>query len=515
MLKEVPKLVSKAIFAVIFTKILGPLGIPVGWMLSEYLTESLGTTSEEFFKKLGEETGLLAAESPSGIFGLLKGNADLINKSVSDFSLVRLLAKSWEERLNHLIISKDFDDEEFKKQTKLLKKWRDKFAEAQDENKLYVIYEIFPKETSADFDIQQKAFETITNQTDAENNLWANLKKTLEKWTDEDEKDIFKTLENDVRKALTENLQDEILVHLKDNQTFQDSFQTIFEFFVTEQLKKQGKTGEDTNKIVKQHSKKLNEILNLLKNQPNQSKPDFKGFHKSFPRVPEYFTGRIEVLEQLEATLETENQASFYGTHGLGKTRTAIEYAKRHKKEFDFVLFISATKGNFVNNAAFVGAEISKEIENATTLEAKYDLLSEYLQNRANWLIIVDNVEDVAEVIGKIPKHFAGKVIYTSNSREIRNAATLIPIEAMTQTEAELTLLRRKLENNKAKLADISDEEQTAITKIVEKIGTLPIGLNLAGAFANKFQRNFREYLKDYEAFEDETFKRFRPCRLL
>ena len=330
MIKEIPKLVSKAIFAVTFTKIMGPIGIPIGLMLSEHFTEALGEHSEEFFKKLGEETGLSLAESKPKIFGLLKGKSNSDQQSSPDYTLAWLLAKVWENRLNQLINSRDFNDTEIKKQNNLLKKWRDKFKEAQDEKHLLTFHEIFPKETFFDVDIQQKAFETITNQTEAEKHLWEDLQTTLGKWTNEDEKIVFQSLKKDVRKVLIEDLQSEILVQFKDNPTFRDSFQTTFELFATEQLREQGKTSEETNKIVK-------EIIDFLKNQPQTSKPEFTGFHKSFPTVPKYFTGRIGVLEQLEKTLAADNQASFYGTHGLGKTRTAIEFAHRHQKEF--VLF--------------------------------------------------------------------------------------------------------------------------------------------------------------------------------
>ncbi len=243
--------------------------------------------------------------------------------------------------------------------------------------------------------------------------------------------------------------------------------------------------------------------------QPRSKDETFKGFNRSFPNVPDYFTGREQVLKDLENTLKTHRQASFYGTHGLGKTRTAIEYARRHQEKYDLILFVSAVKGNFINNAAFAGAEISEEIKDAQSLEAKYNLLIEYLQNHPNWLIICDNVEDIPEVVGKIPKHFDGNVIYTSNHREIEDVAPPVKIEAMTRNEAELALLRRRARDNKAKLEDVLPEEREAITRIVEKIGTLPVGLNLAGAFIKKYQMNFREYLQDYEKFEDETFQDF------
>jgi tetratricopeptide (TPR) repeat protein len=259
---------------------------------------------------------------------------------------------------------------------------------------------------------------------------------------------------------------------------------------------------EEANKIVRQ----ILEILSKLRESPEII---YRCFHKSFPRVPNFFTGRRKVLEDLEKTLEKDNQASFYGTHGLGKTRTAVEYALRHRENYELMLFISATKGNFVSNAAIVGAEISEEIEKATSLEAKFNLFIKLLEKRRNWLVICDNVEDVLEMKNQIPQQFDGKVIYTSNLRDIKNVAPMVTIEAMTPEEAELTLLRRKLENNDAELEDVSAEERAAITKIVEKIGTLPIGLNLAGAFINKYQMNFREYLQDYEQFEAATFQDF------
>lgn len=259
----------------------------------------------------------------------------------------------------------------------------------------------------------------------------------------------------------------------------------------------------------KQQTEYLRQIAESTGLTQKQQEEAFKGVHKSFPRVQNFFTGRERVLEDLERTLKNEKQASFYGTHGLGKTRTAIEYALRNKDKYNYILFISATKGNFISNAAFVGAEISEEIEKAPTLETKFELFINHLQKNPNWLIICDNVEDVEEVIGKIPRHFDGNVIYTSNLRQIYKAAKLIIIEAMSQSEAELTILCRSLNNNKAQLKQIYEQERKFISKLVEKIGTLPIGLNLAGAYIYDNQLTFQEYLENYEIFEEETLGEF------
>jgi tetratricopeptide (TPR) repeat protein len=253
----------------------------------------------------------------------------------------------------------------------------------------------------------------------------------------------------------------------------------------------------------------INEFREILPHIEISQKELFEGFHLSFPRVHGFFTGRVKVLEQLEKTLKTENQAAFFGTHGLGKTRTAIEYALRNRKRFKYILFISATKGNFTSSAAFAGGEISPEIEKAQTLDEKYEKFLKHLQKYPGWLLIIDNVEDAGEVTGKIPKHFDGKVIYTSNLRAISDAATIVPLEAMPPGEAELTILRRKTGDNASKLADIPAEERNALTCIVEKIGALPIGLTLAGAYINKYVITFRRYLTFYETFEAEIFKNF------
>ncbi len=240
------------------------MGIPVGIMLSEYLTESIKEHSEDLFKKLGEESGLSLAELSPKVFKLLKGNKDSKADYAPDYSLVRLLAKAWQIRLEKLADSKNFEDSEFKAQTKLIKKWSNKFAEAASEENNHIIYELFPKESFSDSAIQEKAFETITNLKDAENNLWETLKPILNKWINKDEIEIFEKFENDVQKALVRDLQDEILVHLKDNPTFRESFHMTFEFFVVEQFKALGKSKEIVEKELKGLKILSENILNSI-----------------------------------------------------------------------------------------------------------------------------------------------------------------------------------------------------------------------------------------------------------
>ncbi|MDQ3801371.1 MAG: tetratricopeptide repeat protein [Acidobacteriota bacterium] len=476
-----------------------------------------------------------------------------------NFHLARGICKVWEASLtnslpeNRAANSKYvlFPYDSFQEYTEPLQFFIEYFREAQKEGNEHLLNELFYDANKPQENFYADFFDAAQNEAAAETIYWQTLQKTLLSRLDEAGKKPPEWSEgfpadfgSELKRFLFENLRLGLKEIFNSDENFRNSFLFSVNLLTVDLIKKSlteikseienagienrfnfsqvhrqldniaadirkgfgdalpSQPDGKADKIVGQ----LREILTRLSESPELI---YRRFHRSFPRVPKYFTGREQVLEDLEKTLETENQAAFYGTHGLGKTRAAVEYALRNREKYDFILFISATKGNFVTNAAFVGAEISKEIEQATSLEAKFNLFIALLENNKNWLVIVDNVEDVSEVTGKIPAHFDGNVIYTSNLREIRNAAPLVTIEAMTPDEAELTLLRRKLENNAAELAEVSDAEREAITRIVEKIGTLPIALNLAGAFISKYQMTFAEYLTDYEQFEDATFQNF------
>lgn len=476
-------------------------------------------------------------------------------------SLIASLAENRAANIAYVLLPKN-EFQEFDEQLKFL---IDKFKEAQTNDLL--LRELFYGSGRSESDFDDAFFSAADDEVTAENIYWANLESTILHWLQtagklpaEWENGFPENFGRELREFLFGNLR----IHLKnifdENEQFRNAFiysinlaelkhlkhitgqvaqgrdenragfeqvleqisalgsaiedisdtiKSQFDSAFTGNTRKDGASLEETDRTIKTLSAFVVQLLIGLSAQPAVADGFFTGFNRSFPRVPDYFTGRIKVLHDLENTLKEHRQASFYGTHGLGKTRTAIEYAFRHEGEYSFILFISTTKGSFINNAAFTGTEISQKIQDAQTLEAKYNLFIDYLQKHSGWLIICDNVEDVTEVAGKIPAHFDGHVIYTSNLPEIEDTAPPVKIEAMTQNEAELALLRRKAGDNEAQLKDVAAEERVAITRIVEKIGTLPVGLTLAGAFIKKYRMNFCEYLQNYEQFEDETFQNF------
>ena len=62
----------------------------------------------------------------------------------------------------------------------------------------------------------------------------------------------------------------------------------------------------------------------------------------NLPERNPFFTGREQVLTQLQEALAAQGRAALSGLGGVGKTQTAVEYAHCHLKEYDCILWVTA-----------------------------------------------------------------------------------------------------------------------------------------------------------------------------
>ena len=118
------------------------------------------------------------------------------------------------------------------------------------------------------------------------------------------------------------------------------------------------------------------------------------------------FTGRDQSLEALDATLRTNGRAvvnALTGIGGVGKTTTAIEYAHRHRDEFDIAWWIPA------EDTALIPARLA-ELAHGLNLTRSGDpvgvavgRLHAVLAVRERWLLVFDNAEDPAALVACYP----------------------------------------------------------------------------------------------------------------
>ncbi|HEU5374647.1 MAG TPA: FxSxx-COOH system tetratricopeptide repeat protein [Ktedonobacteraceae bacterium] len=227
-----------------------------------------------------------------------------------------------------------------------------------------------------------------------------------------------------------------------------------------------------------------------------------------------YFTGRDDLLKQLEHqfSLEepdhlpdstccvalTQSQA-IKGLGGIGKTQIAIEYAYRSRDQdrYRHILWINAANEETLMNSFATLAELlpafpAKHEMDQWKLVAEIKRWLEQCQQR--WLLIFDNVENIALVQTCCPQQGHGSLLFTTRAHAIGSLAASLEVEQMGLVEGTYFLLHR------AQRQQVSDEESNEATNIVIALAGFPLALDQAGAYIEETGCTFRDYLQLYQA---------------
>ena len=220
-----------------------------------------------------------------------------------------------------------------------------------------------------------------------------------------------------------------------------------------------------------------------------------------FVRNP-YFRGREPLLSSLHKAL-TEGahvEQALSGLGGIGKTQTAVEYAYRYAHEYEAVFWVRADShelltSDFASLADVLGLQGQAEGDQQRVISAvKY-----WLQTHTSWLLIFDNVEDIAMISAFLPTWHEGAVLLTTRvqvrARHIKNN----DIKKLSQEESvRFLLLRAKLRENEDTPLEIAEEELQAAERLCRLLDGLPLALEQAAAYIEENQRSIEDYLHLY-----------------
>jgi tetratricopeptide (TPR) repeat protein len=224
-----------------------------------------------------------------------------------------------------------------------------------------------------------------------------------------------------------------------------------------------------------------------------------------YPRNPQ-FTGREDVLQQLESVLLKDSMAALTqpqairGLGGIGKTQTAVEYAYRHRNDYDAVFWVRAE----LQEELMAGfGEIAKVLQLPQQDEQNQSLIiaavKEWLKTHERWLLIVDNADDLTVAREFLPSSAQGHVLLTTRAAATGQIAQAVELKKMSHHDGALFLLRRaKRIADQGEWETATEADQRVALEIAQAMDGLPLALDQAGAFVEEMRLSLTEYLNLY-----------------
>jgi DNA-binding XRE family transcriptional regulator len=223
------------------------------------------------------------------------------------------------------------------------------------------------------------------------------------------------------------------------------------------------------------------------------------------------FTGRQEVMNALHTHLSTNRivaltQAyALQGPGGIGKTQIALEYAYRHVLKYSAVFWITAETDEQITTSLLRIAETLQVPGSADREQQRVvALVQRWLLTHDGWLLIWDNVEELAGLERFLSSLRSGTILLTTRSQVLGTLAWGLDLLPMEQKEGIAFLLRRanllnpdpQAPDEQLRLfATHAPAQYAAAAELVAAMGGLPLALDQAGAYLEATQCGLPAYL--------------------
>jgi tetratricopeptide (TPR) repeat protein len=218
------------------------------------------------------------------------------------------------------------------------------------------------------------------------------------------------------------------------------------------------------------------------------------------------FTGCEEVLTRLATLLQAgqptalSQPQAISGLGGIGKTQIVVEYAYRHAQHYQAVLWTRADTSEALISgynaiAGLLNLPEKGEQDQMITVQA----VLRWLTTHTEWLLILDNADDLAIVHEFLPSVFGGHILLTTRAQAMGRLAKRIEVDIMEQNVGALFLLRRaSLIDLDAPLEHATAADIAIAGEISKELGGLPLALDQAGAYLEETGCSLSQYLQFY-----------------
>lgn len=220
-----------------------------------------------------------------------------------------------------------------------------------------------------------------------------------------------------------------------------------------------------------------------------------------------FFTGREVELQTIESMLSEHKNAAIgqtqaiSGLGGIGKTQLALEYAFRHRCDYRYIFWVLADTHETLNAAYSQLAHLlNLPAKNLVEVHLVVEAVKYWLTENQNWLLILDNADDLTIIRDFLPPTSLGQILLTTRAHAMGGLAERIEIKQMNEDEATRFLLRRSGVRGRQKAPDpIGLNELTTARALAHELGFLPLALDQAGAYIEETSCGLLGYLMLYQ----------------
>lgn len=261
------------------------------------------------------------------------------------------------------------------------------------------------------------------------------------------------------------------------------------------------------------------EILSKFDEMPSIH-PRLLRFPAAFPdiwnvphRYKPFFTGRDHILSYvhealftLDDTADLGHPVALNGPGGIGKTQTAAVYAYKYRTHYRTVLWVKAdTRDALISDLRKFADLLHLSGEKLPDDSHLIVTVMEWFRNHSDWLLILDNADDILMAEAFIPKAARGHILLTTRAQATGGFAEHIELEKLSPEDGALFILRRSnMIGPHERPGDTTEAKYIAAQDISRLVDGLPLALEQAGAYIEETACGISRYLRLYRARSDE-----------